>query len=96
MFNKLKQFNDLRKQAADLKNNLAQETVTGESLGGKIKITMNGNQEIQEVFIDQSLLSSEQQEDLQTGVKEAMSKAIKEVQMLMARKIQAGDIQLPL
>ena len=90
MLDKLKQFKDLKKQAGELKSNLAQETITGEALDGQVKITMDGNQEVQEVFIDESLLSADQQENLQDGIKEAFGKAVKEVQMLMAQKIQSG------
>jgi len=96
MFNKLKQFKDLKKQAGELKSNLSQETITGEALNGQVKITMDGNQEVQEVFIDESLLVADQQENLQAGIKEAFSKAVKEVQMLMARKLQSGEIQMPM
>jgi hypothetical protein len=95
MFSKLKQLQNLRKQAQDLKNNLAQEIVSGEAIGGQIKISMDGNQEVKEVFIDESLLSSENKEMLEKGIKEALSKVLKEVQTLMARKIQSGDLQIP-
>jgi len=96
MLDKLKQFKDLKKQAGELKSNLAQETITGEALNGQVKITMDGNQEVQEVFINESLLSADQQENLQDGIKEAFGKAVKEVQTLMARKIQSGEIQMPM
>ena len=95
MFDKLKQFKDLKKQASDLKSSMAQETVTGEALGGDIKITMDGNQEIQNVEISESLLVSEKKEDVEQGVKDAFSKANKELQSLMMRKMQSGEIQMP-
>jgi DNA-binding YbaB/EbfC family protein len=95
MFNKLKQIQDLRKKAKELQNNLAQDLITSESEWGKIKITMNGNQQVQEVKVDETLLSAENKEKLENGLKEAYNKAIKDVQMLMARKIQSGDIDMP-
>jgi len=96
MLSKLKQFKDLKKQAGELKNNLAEETVTGESKNGLVKITMDGNQEIQNVEVDDSLLASDQKEELQDAIKEAFGKAIKEVQSLMMRKMQSGEIQMPM
>lgn len=95
MFNKLKQFKDLKKQASNLKNSMSQETVSGEALGGDIKITMDGNQEIQNVEINESLLSLENKEDIEKGIKDAFSKANKELQSLMMRKMQSGEIQMP-
>lgn len=95
MFNKLKQFQDLRKQAKDLKSSMSQETVTGESLSGDIKIIMDGNQEIKNVEIDDSLLSADKKEKLEQGIKDAFASAVKELQSLMMRKMQSGEIQMP-
>lgn len=95
MFNKLKQIQDLRKKAKELQGNLAQDTVTGESLGGQIKITMDGNQKIQDILIDENLLSSENKQMIEKGLIDAFDKAIKNVQGLMAQKLQSGEINLP-
>jgi nucleoid-associated protein EbfC len=95
MFNKLKQFQDLRKQAKELKSSMSDEIIAGEALGGDIKIIMDGNQEIKNVIIDESLLSVENKEKLEQGIKEAFASAVKELQSLMMRKMQSGDIQLP-
>ncbi|MBU1178496.1 YbaB/EbfC family nucleoid-associated protein [Patescibacteria group bacterium] len=95
MLSKLKQFKDLKKQASDLKSSLAEEEAVGESKGGLVKITMDGNQEIQNVEVDESLLASDQKETLESAIKEAFAKAIKEVQSLMIRKMQSGEIQMP-
>jgi len=98
MFDKLKQLNQLnqlKKQASQLKQELAQETACGEALNGQIKITLNGNQEIKNIEIDNSLLSSDQKEKLEQGLKEAFKKAMKEVKMIMVRKMQSGKMNLP-
>lgn len=95
MFNKLKQIKDLRKQAKELQNNLAQDSITAESKGGQIKITMDGNQQVKNVEIEESLLSSENKEKLENSLKETYNKGIKEVQTLMARKMQSGDLNMP-
>lgn len=82
MFNKMKQINDLRKQAGEIKNALSQETVEGEAFGGKIKIIMDGNQEVKEVIIDNEIANDKSK--ISDGVKIAVNDAIKKAQRVMA------------
>jgi len=96
IFNQLKQFQELRRKAKELKENLEKETVTSESLGGLIKISMSGSQEIKEVFISETLLSPENKEKIEKGLLDAFQKALKDVQRIMAKKIQSGGINLPI
>ncbi len=51
IFDKLKDINEMRKQAKQLESTLAQETVVGESSGGKIKIVTDGNQNVKSVEV---------------------------------------------
>ena len=95
MFNKLKQIQELRKQAKELQNNLSEETITSESEGGLIKITVDGNHKIKNIDIDNELLDTEYKEKLENGIKVAYNKATDDVQKMMARKVQSGDINMP-
>ncbi|MDD3887229.1 MAG: YbaB/EbfC family nucleoid-associated protein [Patescibacteria group bacterium] len=95
MFEQLKNLASLRKQASEMKKQLESELITGESLNGQVKISMDGSQKIKEVFIDESLLEASNQDKLQNAIKDAFSKANKELQMMMVRKMQAGEIQMP-
>lgn len=95
MFNKLKQMKDLRDQAKQLKDMMAQETVQGEGSGGKIIVRMNGNQEILTLDIAPELLAPEHKKEVEDGVRAAMQNAISAVQHLMAKKMQQGEINLP-
>lgn len=95
MFNKLKQFKDLRDQAKQMKDALAQETVKGEAKGGKIMVIMDGNQEITAIDIDASLLTPENKKEVEDGVREAVQQAVKEIQKVMVRKMQQGEISMP-
>lgn len=52
IFDKLKDVNEMRKQAKQIELLLANETVTGSSSGGKIKITIDGNQAVKSVEVD--------------------------------------------
>jgi DNA-binding protein YbaB len=51
LFDKLKDVNEMRKQAKQIELALAAETVTGQSSGGKIKITVDGNQKVLSVEV---------------------------------------------
>ncbi len=55
IFDKLKDVNEMRKQAKQIELVLAKETVTGSSSGGKIKITIDGNQQVKSVEVDASI-----------------------------------------
>ncbi len=95
MFGKLKDLAAAKKQASEMKKKLGVEEVTGEALNGQVKITMNGNQEIKNVFIDEVLLSPDNKEKLESAISEAFAKATKELQMLLMKKMQSGELQMP-
>ncbi len=82
MFNKLKQFKDLRSQAKTMQNALAQETVTEERNG--VKISLNGNMEITELILNPDLST----EDQTRAIKSCFNDALKKTQRLMAKKMQ--------
>ena len=55
IFDKIKDINEMRKQAKQIELLLGQVSVTGESSGGKIRITMDGNQKVQSVEVDSTV-----------------------------------------
>jgi len=82
MFNKLKQFKDLRSQAKTMQNALADESVTIEK--GGVKINMDGNMKITSVKI----IEEKSKEKLEEAIKDSINSAIKKTQRLMAEKMQ--------
>jgi len=82
MFNKLKQFRDLRNQAKTLQNALAQESVEYEKNG--VKVTMNGNMEITKLAIN----TEASRDKLENILTDAINETIKRAQKLMAKKVQ--------
>lgn len=82
MFNKLKQFKDLRSRAKTMQNALAGESVTVEK--GGIKIVMNGNMEIISISINEQLAK----ESLEGMLADCVNEAIKKTQRIMAQKVQ--------
>jgi DNA-binding protein YbaB len=82
MFNKLKQFKDLRSQAKTMQSALAQESITEEKNG--VKLTLNGNMEITELILNPNLNIDNQA----AALKSCFNDALKRTQRLMAKKLQ--------
>ncbi len=86
MFNKLKQFKDIRSRAKALQDALSQETLEGVGGWGKVKIVMDGNMKAKTVSIDPSLLSN--QASCESSVRDAINDAITKIQKMMATKMK--------
>ena len=86
MFNKLKQFKDIRDQAKDLQNKLAEESVSVSNNG--VNLTMDGNLKITKLDIEASLLSPEKKNKLESALKDAHEDAMKKIQRIMAMKMR--------
>jgi DNA-binding protein YbaB len=82
MFNKLKHLKDLRNQAKQMQNALAQESTTVEK--GGVKIVMNGNMEITSIDINEDLAK----DSLEGILTDCINDAIRKTQRVMARKMQ--------
>src|SRR5512135_2010473 len=96
MFEKLKQFKDLREKAKTLQSALATEKVEGTAAWGKVKIEMDGNQSVTSVAIDDSLMAASEKTKLQDGVKEALNDALKKAQRKMMEKMkEMGGLDIP-
>lgn len=96
MFNKLKQFKDLRHQAKEMQNTLAKETVYADSARGKVQVVMDGNQHVNGLTIDPELLKPERKTETEKAVQDAFNDAVKKSQMAMAKKArEMGHLNLP-
>lgn len=96
MFSKLKEIKDLRSQAKSIQGMLSEVHVEGAAAWGKVKITLNGNQEVENVTIDPELLRPDKKSDLEKAVKEAVSEANKKAQKVMAEKVrEKGGLNIP-
>ena len=82
MFSKLKQIRDLRSQAKTMQNALAQESATAER--GGIKIVMDGNMNVTALTIAENLT----REQIQSDLPRVINDVIKNVQKIMAKKMQ--------
>jgi nucleoid-associated protein EbfC len=88
MFNKLKQFKELRSTAKTMQDTLGKESVTIREQNDNIILTMNGNLVVTGLAIDDSLLTPSSKEKLQKGLTDAYNNAIKKMQRIMAVKIK--------
>ncbi|MEI8360638.1 MAG: YbaB/EbfC family nucleoid-associated protein [bacterium] len=83
MFNKLKQFKDLRDQAKTLQSALAKESITLDKNG--VKLTMNGNMEVTNIVITEQLANDK----MASTMKDLMNDSVKKMQRIMAEKMQS-------
>lgn len=70
MFDKIKDINEMRKQAKHMEMLLAAESVTGKSSGEKIKITTDGNQKIISVEVSDAIVGD--RGDIARNIREAL------------------------
>ncbi len=83
MFNKLKQFKDLRSQAKTMQNVLASEAITV-SKGG-ITAVVNGNMKLVSLTINEDLAK----DSLEGMIVECVNEALKKAQYVMAEKVKS-------
>lgn len=88
MFSKLKQFKDLKDRAKAMQDMLAEEKVDGTSGWNKVKVTINGNQHVEDVSIDASLMDDRSK--LEGLLKEAFNDAVEKMQKTLASKLREG------
>lgn len=95
MFSKLKQFKDLRDQGKKMQELLGSESATGQGASGKVVVTLDGNLNMSGVAIDPSLLSADNKQKVESGIKDAYGDALKKVQRIMATKMQESGFKMP-
>ena len=84
MFNKLKQFKDMRDQGKAMKAMLDEIMVVGGGAGNKVMLTMNGSHEVIAVQIEDGT----EKADIERGVKEAIADVNKKLQQELIKKMQ--------
>ncbi|MFH1078283.1 MAG: YbaB/EbfC family nucleoid-associated protein [Patescibacteria group bacterium] len=86
MFNKLKQFKDIRDRAKTIQAALQDERAEGSAGWGKVKVVMNGNQQVISVSIDPEVLSDKAK--LEGLIKDAVNDGIVKIQKILADKMK--------
>jgi len=84
MFNKLKQFKDMRDQAKQMKEMLDEVVIVGSGASGNVLITLNGSHEVLGVQIADGMEKAK----IESGVKDALTDANRKLQTELMKKMQ--------
>ncbi len=84
-FDKIKDFNEMRKQAQEIQSVLGKEVVTGTSNDGNFTVTMDGNQNVLKVEMKDTIVGDKFA--IEKSSKEAFSKALDALKKLMVSKL---------
>ncbi|MEK7648884.1 MAG: YbaB/EbfC family nucleoid-associated protein [Patescibacteria group bacterium] len=87
ILDKMKDMYEMRKQATQLQALLAKEKVTGASNNNSFKVTLDGNQNVLSVEIDQSIVGDKMQ--LEKSGREAFSKGLDALKKMMVSKFSS-------
>jgi DNA-binding YbaB/EbfC family protein len=90
----LGQLREMQKKLEETRKQLAEETIEASSGRGSVRVVMSGTQECRQVIIAPDALVKNDVERLQDLIRLAVNQAIKDSQLLAARKL--GPIAGPL
>jgi len=85
-FQQMKDLWKLQSEAKRMQKELRQTVVEAEGEGGKIKVEINGEQNVQKIEIDESLLSPNQKNNLERALVKTLQEGSKAVQKIVAQK----------
>ena len=92
----MKQVQAMQSRMADMQAKMEQTTVTGQSGGGMVKVTLNGKGAMTAVTIDPSLFKPEDREIVEDLIVAAHSDAKNKVETMMADEMKSVTGGLPL
>jgi DNA-binding YbaB/EbfC family protein len=92
----MKQVQAMQSRMADMQAKLEQATVTGQSGGGMVKVTLNGKGAMTGVTIDASLFKPEDREIVEDLIVAAHTDAKNKVETMMADEMKSVTGGLPL
>jgi DNA-binding protein YbaB len=86
VFSQMKDLYKMQSEAKEMQKKLKVVKIVGESNDGRVQISMNGAQEFEDIFIDDSLLS----EGMLVVIKKQFQEAFKDYQKKLAKQIQSS------
>ena len=92
----MKQVQAMQSRMADMQAKLEQATVTGQSGGGMVKVTLNGKGVMTGTVIDTSLMIAEEKDILEDLIIAAHNDAKAKVEAMMADEMKTVTGGLPL
>ncbi len=84
LLDKLKDINEMRKQAKAMESKLSTETVSGKSSGGKIVLTIDGNQNIQSVEVSPDIAGDKS--EIARHIRSALEDLFKQHKKMLQKK----------
>ena len=96
MFDKAKKLWKLQSKAKAIQNELKAMEFSAEELGGKVTVTVNGEQKVVGIDIAEELLDPNEKEAVERFVRQATNAALAKAQQEAAQKMKAiaGDLGL--
>lgn len=93
----MKQAHRIQTKLEQVKEELKEQTWTGEAGGGKVKVTINGAREVTRVEIDKELVDPEDLETLEDVITSAVNAAltVAEEKITEANDAVTGGFRLP-
>lgn len=86
VFGQMKEMYKLQKEAKEMQKKLRDQKIVGESDDGRVKVFMNGAQELEDLLIDESLVMEGMAEVIRQGFKEAF----KDYQKKLTKQLQSS------
>ena len=93
LFNQMKDLYKLQKAPREMQKKMHGVKVVGVSDDEKVKVSMDGTQEIEEIEINDELLSIDNKRWLIKGMKEALKDAQKRLQRELAKDMDLNKIK---
>jgi len=93
----MKKIYELQKKAKKIQKELQDLLIEASSLEGKILVVFNGEQKMEEISIAEELLHPERKAELEKGIKDAITQALKKAQQVATEKTKevVGDMGIP-
>lgn len=88
IFGKAKQLFKAQAAARRIRRELRETLIDATELDGKIKVVINGEQKVQEIFLDESLLTPGGRESLERFLKNALNAALSRAQEAASNKVK--------
>ncbi len=97
MFDKAKKMWELQSKAKQLQRELREMQFVGEELGGKVRVTLNGEQKVLSIEIDDGLVNMAEKDSLVKFLSQAFSSAVKKSQQAAANRTKelVGGLGIP-
>lgn len=92
-FGKLGEMYKLQKEARAMQKKMKALVIEGESRDGAVIVRVNGVNEVEDIDIEQELLSPERKDDLVKRLKQAFKSANKKLQKEMVKDMDMGKLK---